>query len=573
MKAFDLVIRGGTLVNGTGTPPVLADIAIHGDRIVAIGAQLPAGKQELDATGLLVTPGFVDVHTHFDGQATWDNRLWPTSQQGVTTAVMGNCGVGFAPCRPEDRQVLIELMEGVEDIPDTALHEGLPWNWESFPQYLQSLAERNYDVDIAALLPHGPLRVYAMGERAVRREPATAQDLNAMQKLVKEGLAAGAVGLSTSRTMAHRSKSGEFTPMYQAAGEELRQLGLALQGQAHSVFQMISDFEQTEEEFSILADVCRSTGCAGTLTVIQYTHKPMLHRQLLQLITQANQQGQTVMGQVLNRPVGVLMGFECTLNPFACRPSYLALATLSPAQRHQALCQPEVRSAILSERDENPHLFMEYFGHNYEAMYPWQGEEPNYLPKAEESLAALARSRNIPPLEWLYDFMLGDKGQALVYLPMANYLNNDCSALHELLKHPHTVPALGDGGAHVGTICDGSATTFLLTQWVRDSQLFRIEEAIHLLTQRPASLYGFHDRGTLEVGKLADINVIDLKALKIQPPTIVRDLPAGGRRFLQGADGYRYTIKSGQITYRDGQASTALPGRLLKRSDASINQA
>lgn len=567
MQEFDLVLRSGTVVDGTGGAPLSADIGIRGERIAAIATHLPAGRQEIDATGLLVTPGFVDVHTHFDGQATWDSRLWPSSQQGVTTAIMGNCGVGFAPCRPEDRDVLIELMEGVEDIPGTALHEGLPWNWESFPQYLQALAARNYDVDIAALIPHGPLRVYAMGQRAVRREAASAQDLAVMQQLVKQGLAAGAVGLSTSRTMAHRSKSGEFTPMYQAAGEELRQLGLSLKGQANSVFQMISDFDHTEDEFAILSDVCRSTGCAGTLSVIQYPHNPALHRQLLELIEQANRQGQTVMGQVLNRPVGVLMGFDCTLNPFSCRPSYTALAHLSPTQRHQALSRPEVRQAILDEKDQSPHLFMEYFGHDYAAMYPWQGGLPNYLPQAHESVQALAAAQSVPPLQWLYNFMLGQNGQALVYLPMANYLNNDCSALHELLKHPHTVPALGDGGAHVATICDGSATTFLLTHWVRDSGLFSIEDAVRLLTQRPASLYGFHDRGTLEVGKLADINVIDLQALKIQPPAIVRDLPAGGRRFLQAAQGYRYTIKSGQITYVDGQASAALPGRLLKRSE------
>lgn len=567
MDAFDLVIRSGTIVDGTGQPPYTADIGIRGDRIAAIAQQLPAGIKELDATGLLVTPGFVDVHTHFDGQATWDQRLWPTSQQGVTTAVMGNCGVGFAPCRPEDRDVLIALMEGVEDIPDTALHEGLPWTWESFPQYLESLATRRYDIDIAALLPHGPLRVYAMGKRAVRREAATAQDLQAMQQLVAEGIAAGAVGLSTSRTMAHRSKSGEFTPMYEAASDELRQLGLSLQNHPNSVFQMISDFDHPEDEFQILSDVCASTGCAGTLTVLQYPHKPQLHRELLRLIEAANQQGHTVIGQILNRPVGVLMGFDCTLNPFSCRPSYLALAHMTPAQRHHALCQPDTRAAILGEQDQNPHLFMEYFGHNYAAMYPWMGEVPNYLPRAEESVQALAQAAGLPPLECLYDFMLGQNGQALVYLPMANYLNHDCAPLQELLQHPYTVPALGDGGAHVGTICDGSATTFLLTEWVRERQLLRIEAAVQLLTQRPAALYGFHDRGTLQVGKLADLNVIDLQALKILHPTIVRDLPAGGRRFLQAAEGYRYTIKSGQITYQDGQASQALPGRLVKRSN------
>ncbi|QXZ08501.1 amidohydrolase family protein [Comamonas sp. Y33R10-2] len=571
MPHFEVLIRHGSVVDGTGQAPYCADIAINNGRIAAIGSHLTGtASTEIDATGLLVTPGFVDVHTHFDGQATWDERLWPTSQQGVTTAVMGNCGVGFAPCRPEDRNTLIALMEGVEDIPDTALHEGLPWTWESFPQYLQALDQRCYDIDIAALLPHGPLRVYAMGKRAVRREQATAADLQAMQQLVRQGLAAGAVGLSTSRTMAHRSKSGDFTPMYQAASEELLQLGLSLKDHPNSVFQMISDFDNTEEEFSILTRVSQATGCASTLSVIQYPHKPQLHRTLLQHIAKANADGQRITGQVLNRPVGVLMGFECSLNPFSCKPSYEALATLPPTERIKTLAEPATRHAILTEPDRNPHLFMEYFGHNYAGMYPWRESEPNYLPGPESSVQALADAANVSPLEWMYDFMLGQHGQALVYLPMANYIGNDCGALHELLKHPHTVPALGDGGAHVGTICDGSATTFLLTEWVRNRGLFKIEEAIQLLTQRPAALYGFADRGTLELGKLADINIIDLQALKILPPQIVRDLPAGGKRFLQGAEGYRFTLKSGEITYRDGVATHALPGKLVRRSDLTV---
>ena len=567
MPHFDMLICNGCVVDGTGAPPFVADVAVLDGRIAAIGHLLGSAAQTIDATGLLVTPGFVDVHTHFDGQATWDQQLWPTSQQGVTTAVMGNCGVGFAPCRPEDRDTLIALMEGVEDIPDTALHEGLPWTWESFPEYLNALGERRYDIDIAALLPHGPLRVYAMGERAVRREPASEQDLQTMQQLVQQGLAAGAVGLSTSRTMAHRSKSGDFTPMYQAVSHELLQLGLSLKDYPNSVFQMISDFEDTEQEFSILSRVSQATGRASTLTVIQYPYRPQLHRELLQLITQANADGQRITGQVLNRPVGVLMGFECSLNPFSCKPSYEALAHLPPAERIHALGDPATRRRILSEQDRQPHLFMAYFGHNYAGMYPWQGDAPVYLPQPEDCVQAQADAAAVPPLEWLYDFMLGNNGQALVYLPMANYLNHDCSALHELLSHAHTVPALGDGGAHVGTICDGSATTFLLTEWVRERGLFSIESAVQRLTQRPAALYGFHDRGTLEAGKLADINLIDLQALKILPPQIVRDLPAGGKRFLQKAEGYRYTIKSGQITYRDGVATSALPGKLVKRSE------
>jgi hypothetical protein len=567
MQQFDLLIRNGRIVDGTGAPIYSADLGVRNGHIAAIGQQLGDAVQQIDADGLLVTPGFVDVHTHFDGQATWDERLWPSSQQGVTTAVMGNCGVGFAPCRPEDRDQLIALMVGVEDIPDTALHEGLRWSWESFPEYLQALAARCYDIDIAALLPHAPLRVHAMGERAIRREPASAEDIKAMQQLVRQGLAAGAVGLSTSRTMAHRSKSGDFTPMYQAASEELLALGLALKDYPNSVFQMISDFEHVGDEFSILTRVAQRTGRAATLTVLQYPHRPQLHRELLQQIEKANADGLRIMGQVLNRPVGVLMGFECSLNPFSCRPSYAALAPLEPAERLRALALPATRSAILGEKDRNPHLFMEYFGQNFAGMYPWRGEEPNYLPQAGDSVQALADAAGVPPLEWMYDFMLGREGQALVYLPMANYLDHDCSAVHELLGHPHTVPALGDGGAHVGTICDGSATTFLLTEWVRERGLFSIEQAIHLLTQRPASLYGFADRGVLQPGKLADLNLIDLQALRIEPPHIARDLPAGGKRFLQGAQGYRYTIKSGQITYRDGRATEALPGRLLKRSE------
>lgn len=567
MQQLDLLIRNGCVVDGTGAPAYNADIGVRNGRIAAIGHHLGSAAQTIDASGLIVTPGFVDVHTHFDGQATWDSRLWPTSQQGVTTAVMGNCGVGFAPCRPEDRHTLIALMEGVEDIPDTALHEGLPWNWESFPEYLQALSERSYDIDIAALLPHAPLRVYAMGERAVRREAATAQDLQLMQELVQQGLAAGAVGLSTSRTMAHRSKSGDFTPMYQAVSDELLALGLALQNHPNSVFQMISDFDQTEDEFGILRSVSQRAGCASTLTVLQYPHRPQLHRELLQRIEQANACGQRITAQVLGRPVGVLMGFECSLNPFSCKPSYLALAALPSAERIKALAQPATRSAILSEADDKPHLFMEYFGKNYAGMYPWRDEQPNYLPQADDSVQVLADAAGVAPLEWLYDFMLGQNGQALVYLPMANYLDHDSSTLRELLEHPYTVPALGDGGAHVGTICDGSATTFLLTEWVRERGVLGLEQAVHLLTQRPASLYGFRDRGCLQAGLLADINIIDLSALKILSPYIVKDLPAGGKRFLQNAEGYRYTIKSGHITYRDGVATKALPGRLVRRSD------
>lgn len=564
MPQFDLVIRAGTVIDGSGGPSHEADVGIIGQQIVAVGAKLAGGRDEIDARGLLVTPGFVDVHTHFDGQATWDSRLWPTSQQGVTTAVMGNCGVGFAPCRPQDRATLIELMEGVEDIPGSALAEGLSWDWESFPQYLDALARRPRDIDIAALLPHGPLRVHAMGERAVRREAANADELARMRHLVRESLAAGAVGLSTSRTMAHRSKNGDYTPTFEAAREELVGLGQALAGHPGAVFQMISDFDEPEAEFDILRRVCRGTGCAGTLTVVQYDHKPQFHETLLEMIAQANAVGERITGQVIGRPVGVLLGFDTSLNPFSCRPAYARLAGLPIAERTARLRHSEVRAAILGQADHEPHVFMQYYGQAFDRMFPLGEGEPDYLPPASASVAACARREGRAPSEWLYDFLLGGEGSALVYLPMANFSDNDGSAIQALLSHPNTVPALGDGGAHVGTICDGSATTFLLTEWVRKRGFFSVEQAVHMLTQRPAALYGFHDRGRIAPGLKADLNLIDFDALAIGRPTIVRDLPAGGRRFLQSARGYRATLVSGQLTYRDGVPSDALPGRLVR---------
>ncbi len=569
----DLVIRGGTVVDGTGAEPRRADVALRGQHIQAIGLDLPAGQAEIDACGLLVTPGFVDVHTHFDGQASWDARLWPCSLHGVTTAVMGNCGVGFAPCRPADHATLIELMEGVEDIPGSALAEGLSWDWESFPQYLDALARRPRDIDIAALLPHGPLRVYVMGQRAVRREAATAADLQAMAELVAQALAAGAVGLSTSRTSAHRSARGEHTPMFDADAAELAALGQALSGQPDAVFQMISDFGDVQAEFDILANICRASGCTGTLSLAQTDHRPRQHESVLKLISQANAQGLRVTGQVIGRPVGVLMGFDTTLNPFSCRPAYLALGGLPLAERVAQLARPETRQTILGQADHEPHVFMRYFGRAFERMFPLPDaptQSPDYLPEASHSVAARAARAGSDPAAWLYDFLLGNGGAALVYLPLANYSDGNAQVIESLLRHPHTVPGLGDGGAHVGTICDGSAGTFVLTEWVRSRGVFSIAQGVQMLSQRPAALYGFADRGRLLPGLRADINLIDLDELAIERPYLVRDLPAGGRRFLQNARGYRATLVAGQVTYRDGQATGALPGQLLRRGQTRL---
>ncbi len=576
MTHLDLVIRGGTVVDGSGAAPFLADVAIANGKIAAIGPCIESTAPELDARGLLVTPGFIDVHTHYDGQATWDARLQPSSLQGVTTAVMGNCGVGFAPCRAEDRATLIELMEGVEDIPGAALSEGLRWDWESFPQYLDSLARQSRDIDIAALLPHGALRVHVMGQRAVRREAATAADLAAMCSLVGAALDAGAVGLSTSRTAAHRTLAGELTPMFDAEAAELRALGLALAGRPNAVFQMISDFGDLEGEFEILAGICRDSGCHGTLTVAQVHHKPQQHEQLLALIARANAQGLRITGQVITRPVGVLMGFDTTLNPFSCRPAYTALAGLPLTERVAQLRRPEVRATILGQDDHQPHVFMHYYGQRFDFMFVLcEGAAglPNYLPQATDSVAERAARAGCAPAEWLYKHMLGEDGAALIYLPLANYRDRNAQAIELQLKHPNTLPALGDGGAHVGTICDGSAGTFLLTEWVRERGVFSIQAAVQMLSQKPAELYGMPDRGRLAVGLRADINLIDLAALAIERPYLVRDLPAGGRRFLQGARGYRATLVAGELTYRDGAATEALPGRLLRRAGSAAQAA
>lgn len=564
--SYDLVIRGGRVIDGSGAAARVADVGVREGWIVAVGPALARGKVELSAAGLVVTPGFVDVHTHYDGQATWDSRLAPSSQNGVTTVVIGNCGVGFAPCRPADHGALIELMEGVEDIPGSALAEGLAWDWESFPDYLDALARRPHDMDVAALIPHGPLRVYVMGERALRREAATPDDIAAMQALIRAALAAGAMGLATSRTMAHRSSRGDYTPMYEAAAAEIIGLGEALADSPGAVFQMISDFDDPQTEFELIREVCRRTGCAGTLTVVQYDHKPRFHEQLLAMISAANAEGLRITGQVLPRPPGVLMGFDTSLNPFSCRPSYAALAALPLAERVAQLRRPEVRAAILGEADHAPHVFMQYYGRAFQRMFPLEAK-PDYLPGAEASVAARAAAADRDPAEWLYDYCLGDAGSALVYLPMANYSDGNPDVIEAMLKHPHTVPALGDGGAHVATICDAGYATFLLTEWVLRRQALPLEAAVQMLSQRPAELYGMHDRGQIAPGLRADLNLIDLDALGLERPHLVRDLPAGGRRFLQVVHGIRATVVGGEITYLNGQSTGALPGQLVRRTE------
>jgi N-acyl-D-aspartate/D-glutamate deacylase len=564
----DLVIRCGTVIDGSGEPAVAADVAVNGGKIVAVQRGLRArGREELDASGLLVTPGFVDIHSHYDGQVTWDAQTLPSASHGVTTTVMGNCGVGFAPCRPVDRDALISLMEGVEDIPGTALAEGLPWSWESFPEYLNAVEARARDIDVAVLFPHGPLRVYVMGERSFAREPATAADIAAMQHILAAGLAAGAMGFSTSRTIAHRTSAGAHTPTFEAAAEEVRSLGRVLRDSPGSMFQMVSDFESLDDEFGLMDSIARSAGARCTFTLVQDRRKPDSWREQIERVERAQRQGLDIRGSTIARPVGMLMGFDTSLNPFSARPTYRMLASLPLRERTAQLRRPEVRQRILSESDEAPHIFITLFGKCFDLMFPLQ-TPVDYLPGSYSSVAARAAAEGKLPTDWIYDWFLREDGRSLVYLPLS-HVPEQPGAIEEMLKHPHTIAALGDGGAHVGTICDASVTTFLLTQWVRERRALTIEQAIRMLTREPAEFYSLTDRGLLRPGLKADINLIDFDRLDVRLPRMVHDLPAGGRRFLQHADGYRATIVSGQIVQRDGDHTGALPGRLVRRSNVS----
>ena len=560
MAEYDLIIRNGRVVDGSGGKSSILDVAVKDGLIQAVGENLPdTASNEIDAAGLIVTPGFVDVHTHYDGQATWDSHLNPSSNLGTTTVVMGNCGVGFAPCKPEDRDVLIQLMEGVEEIPETAMAEGLPWTWESFPEYLDTLDAKPRDIDVAALVPHGPVRVFVMGERAVNRETATDEDISKMQAVIEESVNAGGVGFSTSRTLVHRTSTGSPVPTYKAATHELKQLGMALSGEKGHVFQLISDWEDLDEEFSILRSTSESTGAKGTFTLLHLDNQPDLWRQQLDHIEHAQSEGLDIRGQVLSRPVGMLMGHPASMSPFSPRPTFRSLEDLPWNEKIAKLKTPEIKSQILGEDIDQPHIFVKLFSRRFDKMYPL--EEPiEYLPTPDTSVAARAQAEGVEPVEWLYDYFLGNNGNNLIYIPAANFSDH----IPELLTHPNTVSALGDGGAHVGSICDASANIYVITKWVKERKRFELEKAIHLLTRQPAELYSLKDRGLIAPGYKADINLIDYEALSLKTPHIVHDLPAGGKRLLQHANGIVSTMVSGTVIYQSGEATGALPGKLVR---------
>jgi len=576
----DVVIRGGTVVDGSGGPPRTADVAIDGARITAVGTVTEGARETLDAAGLLVTPGFVDVHTHYDGQATWDAHLAPSCWHGVTTLVFGNCGVGFAPARPDRHDWLIGLMEGVEDIPGAALSAGIRWDWETFPEYLDALARMPRALDIGAQVPHGAVRAYVMGDRGAANEPATPDDIATMGHLVREAIEAGALGFTTSRTRGHRGVDGRPVPGTFAGEDELIGIGQALAAVGRGVFEVAEAGTggrtagdppgAAEAEVAWMARLSASMKRPVSFLVMQSEEDPDGWRRLLALVDEAAGQGAELVPQVAARPFGMLAGHQSRVNPFADRPTYRTLASLPLAERVIQLRDPEVRRRILAERpvsDAVPGTLSALLG---PAMYPRLfplGEPPDYEPTVETSVAAVAEREGRDPEAVLYDLMLRHDGRELLFYPVLNYAACTAEPIREMILHPRSVLGLGDGGAHCGIICDASMTTFMLTHWVRDRRRgprIPLETAIRALTREPAALYGLHDRGALRPGLKADVNLIDLDRLQLRLPEMAFDLPTGARRLLQRAEGYVATLVSGQVVMRDGAPTGALPGRLVR---------
>jgi len=567
----DLVIRGGTLVDGSGAPARTGDVAIDGNRIASVGGRARPGRREIDADGLLVTPGFVDIHTHYDGQVTWDPHLTPSCWHGVTTVVMGNCGVGFAPAKPDRHEWLIGLMEGVEDIPGTALAEGIRWQWESFPEYLDALEGMERSLDVAAQVPHGAVRAYVMGERGAKNEKPTPEDIEAMAAIVREGLAAGALGFTTSRTLLHRAVDGEPVPGTFAAEDELIGIGRVLGELGHGVFEMASDLAPEDREFAWMTELSRGTGRPVTFACLQNDVDPGQWRRLLEATERAAARGARLAPQVAVRPTGLLMGLEGTAHPFLYHRAYRDIAHLPLAERVARMRDPQLRRALLEEKPEVANPLAAFVAQSFHKLFPL-GDPPDYEPTPDKSVKAIAEREGRSSEEVAYDLLLRRDGRELLYFPILNYADGDFAPIHTMLTHPNAVIGLSDGGAHCGLICDASAPTYLLSYWVRDrrrGERVPLEWAVAGQTRRTAELYGLGDRGLLAPGLLADVNLIDFENLAIAAPEMVHDLPAESRRLVQRATGFRATVKSGQVTFEDGEPTGALPGALLRGARAA----
>ena len=577
MPDYDLIIRGGSLHDGLGSPARTADVAIKDGCVAAIGTVTGTAAETIDATGLLVTPGFVDVHTHYDGQATWSQRLQPSSSHGVTSVVMGNCGVGFAPCKPAERNLLVEVMEGVEDVPEVVMAEGLPWNWETFPDYLDALADRQFDVDVAAQLPHSALRVYVMGARAATGEAPTADDLATMRRLTAEAVRAGAIGVSTSRNLMHRTKAGELAPSLHSDEAELQALADGLKDAGGGVFQINpAPMGDAASEFALMRRLVERSGRPLSYSLIQMpTGDRAAWQTSLAALSDAAAAGLPMRAQVAPRPVGMFYGLDLSFHPFAYHPSYKAIRHLPLAARVAAMRDPAMRARLLAEQPEDTNPVNLKTVKSFQYSYAWQ-DQADYEPDLSQRLDRLADAAGQSIEAFSYDLLLADEGRAMFYQPGANYRDGNLDAVRAMLTHPQAVVGLADGGAHYGMICDASFPTWFLARWARDAapdQRLPLPQAIAALTSVPAELAGLSDRGRLVVGAKADVNVIDLARLTVRAPTVVHDLPAGGRRMHQAADGIVATLVAGTVTYRDGQATGALPGRLVRRTQAATTGA
>jgi N-acyl-D-aspartate/D-glutamate deacylase len=581
---FDVKIINGTIVDGTGDKPYSANVGVKNGTIVEIGNCDGEATKTIDASGAIVTPGFVDLHTHYDGQISWDDAMQPSVNHGVTTAIMGSCGVGFAPAREKDRDLLIRLMEGVEDIPGVALAEGLTWDWESFPEYMNAIDKLPHSIDFAVQVPHDPLRVYVMGERATYDNPANDADIAEMRRLTREALQAGAVGFTTGRSDVHRSADGDWTPGSEATVDELCGIAEAFDGLDHGVLQLVNDFniekdgDHFDAEFDLVEAYAKAGGSHPTsISLMQRDFEPNQWKRIIKRAEEAKEKGIVIRLQVAPRAIGVMIGLQCTFHPFMGFPSYKAIATLPLAERVAAMKQPDFKARLLSEKSEKlagdgssvPPLVDTFL--NAIDMVACKifelGESPNYEQSIDNSLYKHAQKQGVSTLEAIYDALLKDDGKALLYFPIYNYTEFNYDNVREMMGHPLALMGLSDGGAHVGTVCDASFPTYLLSYWTKGRKKgghITIERAVQMLTQDTAHYVGMHDRGTLEVGKKADINVIDIDKLSLKQPRMVQDLPAGGQRLLQDAVGYRATLVSGVPVVENDILNAARPGRLVR---------
>jgi N-acyl-D-aspartate/D-glutamate deacylase len=590
---FDVVIRGGTILDGSGRAAFEGDVAISGGAIRRVGVVEGRGHDEIDARGRLVMPGFVDIHTHYDGQATWEHRFKPSSEHGVTTVVMGNCGVGFAPCKPEERSLLVKVMEGVEDIPEIVLTEGVPWMWRTFPEYLDFLAGRRFDADCAAYVPHAALRVYAMGERGARREPSTADDRRRMAAMVTEAVRGGAIGVSTSRSLSHRDSDGQTAPHVRSGREEMLALARGLREAGAGVFQLsagltgqqlkgvipeagaLTPEEAVRQEIELYGEICRVSGRPLNFSLTDVHDAPAMYRLALDLVAEANRDPAVrISAQVFPRPIGLLFGLDLSLNPFKLHPAYRAIEHLPLAERVAEMRKPDVRARILAEAPDpaHPNPVQRFLVKRALDSFPSAGPL-DYEPDPATSLAAVAAHEGRDLAEVAYDALLQRDGKAILFVPVNNYSGGNLDSAHDMLADPNTVLGLGDGGAHYGFICDASYPTFVLSYWTRDrvrgnGKRIGLPEAVARLTRRNALAVGLEDRGLIASGLKADLNIVDYARLGLGAPEVTFDLPAGGRRLSQTATGIEATLVAGEVTYRRGAPSGALPGRLVRAGHA-----